>query len=134
MDILEIHEKLIDEHRSYTSSFDAARGKRLADHAEPRPTSGEELSRPWPTSPNFERPGGAASKLVCAGVMHSECELSFRLDGHPDRLRLAGAALASPICASAMLARADWMSKLHRRLDDRTDEQRVQWAKEASDG
>lgn len=83
MDVFGIHEKLIDDYRSYTSSFVSPRDKRVAEHLEERLASGAQWPDPWLSlNPNFA-PGGTVSALIRDGLLHPECERIFRLKDHP---------------------------------------------------
>jgi len=80
MDVFHLRDQLIEDYRSYVSSFMAIRDARIRERVETSLTGG--LLWPEPRiglNPAFE-PGGWVDDLVAQGLLHPECERIFRVD------------------------------------------------------
>ena len=93
MDVFDLREQLIDDYRSYVTSFMAIRDVRIREQVDASLAAG--LLWPEPRiglNPAFE-PGGWVADLVAEELLHKECERIFRADksaadptGRPIRL------------------------------------------------
>ena len=91
MDVFDIHEDVIKDYRSFTSSFVDIRDERIRKFAQEQLDLGAQWPQPWLSlNPSFE-PGGTVGSLVQAGLLHAECERIFRIK--PDPASLAGQAM-----------------------------------------
>src|SRR5680860_275987 len=82
MDVFALHRKLIEDYRSFTSSFVQVRDRRLAAHVEQELESGVQWPDPWVSlNPSFAT-GGTIEEHVRSGLLHPECERIFRSKSH----------------------------------------------------
>lgn len=83
MDVFEVHRKLIDDYREFTTAFVDIRDRRIAEHVRQELDRGEQWPEPWLSlNPSFAT-GGSVADLVAAGLLHPECERIFRVKAHP---------------------------------------------------
>ncbi|MEU0516328.1 DEAD/DEAH box helicase [Streptosporangium sp. NPDC006007] len=88
MDVFEVHERLIRDYESYTSSLVEVRDKAIAAHVEEERRLKTRWPDPWVSlNPRFVT-GGSIPELVSAGVLHPGSTEIFRnkhqdLSGHP---------------------------------------------------
>jgi superfamily II DNA/RNA helicase len=84
MDVFALRQKLVDEYRSFTSSFVDVRDDRIRKHVESEFERGAQWPEPWVSlNPAFAS-GGTISELVAAGLLHEECVRIFRIKQDPD--------------------------------------------------
>ena len=78
MDVFTIHERLIDDYRSFTSGSVVLRDQRIREHFERQLEEGRRSPEPWLSlNPSFDC-GGSISELVALGLLDPECERIFR--------------------------------------------------------
>ena len=84
MDVFEVHRKLIDDYREFTTAFVDIRDRRIAEHVRHELDRGEQWPEPWLSlNPSFAT-GGSVTGLVAGGLLHPECERIFRIKTGPD--------------------------------------------------
>jgi hypothetical protein len=84
VDVFEVREQLVDDYRSFTSSFVDPRDERIADLIAERMDSGAQWPDPWLSlNPSFAT-GGTVTDLVGRGLLHPECDRIFRVKSGPD--------------------------------------------------
>ncbi len=91
MDIFDIHGQVIDDYRSFTSSFVDVRDRRIREFVQRQLDAGAQWPQPWLSlNPSFES-GGSVTILVEQGLLHPENERIFRIK--PDADSIAGKGL-----------------------------------------
>ncbi len=84
MDVFEVHGQLIEDYRSYSSSFVDVRDRRIAEFVAERLAEGAQWPDPWLSlNPAFES-GGRIDELVASGLLHPQTEQIFRVKAHRD--------------------------------------------------
>ncbi|MFM9493382.1 DEAD/DEAH box helicase [Streptomyces galilaeus] len=85
MDVFKVHEQLIADYQSFTTSSVVVRNGRIKESVDEALVQGNQWPDPWLSlNPSFA-PGGTVTELVAAGVLHPECERIFRV-GKKDSL------------------------------------------------
>lgn len=83
MNVFEVHERVIDDYRSFTSGFVGVRDPRIAAFVDEQFAEGVQWPDPWVSlNPSF-RAGGTVPELVEEGLLHRECERVFRRKSGP---------------------------------------------------
>ncbi len=83
MDVFEVHQRLIDDYRAFTTGFVDVRDRRVRAFVAEQHERGAQWPAPWLSlNPSFE-PGGSVADLVADGLLHAECERIFRVKIHP---------------------------------------------------
>lgn len=83
MDVFKVHQQLVDDYRSFTTSAVDIHDRRIKQHVEEQIERGEQWPEPWLSlNPMFES-GGAISELVDEGLLDPECDGIFRRKEHP---------------------------------------------------
>lgn len=90
MDVFGIRERLIDDYRSFTTSFVEPRDERIRQHLDERLQSGNQWPDPWLSLNPFFQSGGSIDECVNARVLDPDCSRIFRIkgDGHDAPLTL----------------------------------------------
>jgi len=85
MDVFRVRERLIDDYRDFTGSFDDIHDKNIRERVAERMARGYQWPHPWLSlNPNFAS-GGTITDLITEGLLPPECERIFRLkDDNPD--------------------------------------------------
>ncbi|MGV9752210.1 DEAD/DEAH box helicase [Nocardia farcinica] len=78
MDVFNVHDHLIEDYKSFTTSSIDPRQPRIAQHVAERIDSREQWPEPWVSLNPMFAGGGAIEELVAEGLLHSECERIFR--------------------------------------------------------
>ncbi|MFE2012018.1 DEAD/DEAH box helicase [Streptomyces sp. NPDC059491] len=89
MDVFKVHEQLIADYRSFTTSSVVLKNDRIKSTVDEALVQGDQWPHPWLSlNPSFE-PGGTVTQLVQEGLLHPECERIFRVgkerDGSPQQ-------------------------------------------------
>lgn len=79
MDVFKIRESVVDDYKSFTTSFVKARDERIAEHLNTRVDSGNQWPDPWLSLNPFFESGGAISELVADGLLTEACKPIFRV-------------------------------------------------------
>ncbi|WP_040633697.1 DEAD/DEAH box helicase [Mobilicoccus pelagius] len=83
MDVFAVRREVVDEYRSFTSSFATPRDARIRAHLDTLMETGDQWPEPWVSvNPSFAT-GGTITDLVSAGILHTECERIFRVKAAP---------------------------------------------------
>ncbi|WP_454198091.1 DEAD/DEAH box helicase [Nocardia sp. Marseille-Q1738] len=78
MDVFEVHERLIEDYKSFTTSAVDPRDPRIAQFVADRIARGEQWPEPWVSlNPAFAS-GGSITELIAEGLLHPECQRIFR--------------------------------------------------------
>ncbi len=78
MDIFQVHQALIDDYESFTTSAVSPRDPRISQHVREELADRRQWPEPWLSlNPMFES-GGSIDELVAEGLLHSECSKIFR--------------------------------------------------------
>jgi hypothetical protein len=86
VDVFEVHRKLVNDYRAFTSGFVDVRDPRIAKHIATEMDRGAQWPDPWLSlNPNFAV-GGTVAELVQQGQLHPECANIFRRKRAPDDL------------------------------------------------
>jgi superfamily II DNA/RNA helicase len=86
MDVFALRQKLVDDYRSFTSSFVDVLDDRIRAHVESQFERGAQWPEPWVSlNPAFAS-GGTISELITAGLLHEKCERIFRIKQDPEDL------------------------------------------------
>lgn len=81
MDAFKVHERLIDDYRSFTEGFVDLPEGRLAEAVKQQSLEGAQWPDPWISlNPSFES-GGRVDDLVASGHLHPECTQIFSAHG-----------------------------------------------------
>ena len=84
MDIFSLRAALVDDYKSFTSSFVQPREKRIAVFLEERLANADQWPDPWLSlNPSFAT-GGTPADLTKEGLLHPLCEQIFRVKRGPD--------------------------------------------------
>ena len=93
VDIFDIHGQVIDDYRSFTSSFVDVRDRRIKEFVQKQFDSGAQWPQPWLSlNPSFES-GGSVASLVEQGLLHPENERIFRIKPDADSMTGKGLVL-----------------------------------------
>ena len=79
MDVFGIRNRLVDDYRSYTTSFVAPRDPRIADYLQRRLDDGAQWPDPWLSLNPFFASGGTITEAVDEGLLHPACARIFRI-------------------------------------------------------
>ncbi len=79
MDVFGIRERLVEDYKSFTTSFVEPRDERIREHLDQRLGSGEQWPDPWLSLNPFFASGGTISELAADGVLHPDCARIFRI-------------------------------------------------------
>jgi len=86
MDIFSLRTALIDDYRSFTSSFVQPRDGQIRAFLEERLANADQWPDPWLSlNPSFAS-GGTPAELRAQGLLEPGCEAIFRIKEHPDDL------------------------------------------------
>ena len=78
MDVFRARDRLIDDYRSFTTSFVDIADQRVKDHVAAELAEGKQWPEPWISlNPTFAS-GGRVDEFVDEGLLHAECERIFR--------------------------------------------------------
>lgn len=81
MDVFNVHQQLIDDYKSFTTSSVDIRNPRIKQYVDDQLARGEQWPEPWMSlNPTFES-GGSIDELVAQGLLHQECARIFRPKG-----------------------------------------------------
>ncbi|MBF6445968.1 DEAD/DEAH box helicase [Nocardia farcinica] len=78
MDVFDVHERLVEDYKSFTTSSVDPREPRIAQHVDDRVRRGEQWPPPWVSLNPMFAGGGSITELVAEGLLHPECERIFR--------------------------------------------------------
>ncbi len=78
MDVFDVHERLVEDYKSFTTSSVDPREPRIAQHVDERIRDGEQWPPPWVSLNPMFAGGGSISELVAQDLLHPECERIFR--------------------------------------------------------
>lgn len=79
VDVFRARDRLIDDYRSFTTSFVDIADRRVKDHVAAELAAGKQWPEPWISlNPTFAS-GGRVDELVDEGLLHAECERIFRV-------------------------------------------------------
>ncbi|NMN99779.1 DEAD/DEAH box helicase [Gordonia sp. TBRC 11910] len=78
MDVFNVHQRLIDDYRSFTTSAVDVREPRLKQHVVELAARGGQWPQPWLSLNPLFSSGGSITELVADGLLHEECERIFR--------------------------------------------------------
>ena len=79
MDVFDVHRKLIEDYKEFTTAFVDIHDRRIQEHVRQQLERGEQWPEPWLSlNPMFES-GGSIESLVSEGLLHPECERVFRV-------------------------------------------------------
>ncbi len=93
VDLFDVHGRVIDDYRSFTSSFVDIRDRRIRAYVQDRRDSGAQWPQPWLSlNPSFES-GGSVASLVASGLLHPENERIFRVKPEAESLADRGLVL-----------------------------------------
>jgi ATP-dependent helicase YprA (DUF1998 family) len=82
LDVFDVHRKLIDDYREFTTAFVDILDPRVKDHVDQELDRGEQWPEPWLSlNPMFES-GGSITSLIVEGLLHPETERIFRIKQH----------------------------------------------------
>jgi hypothetical protein len=82
LDVFDVHRKLIDDYREFTTAFVDILDPRVKDHVDQELDRGEQWPEPWLSlNPMFES-GGSITSLIGEGLLHPETERVFRIKQH----------------------------------------------------
>lgn len=78
MDIFRVHQELIDDYKSFTTSAVVPRDPRIKQYVDDELAEGKQWPEPWLSlNPTFAS-GGSIDKLVADDLLHPECAKIFR--------------------------------------------------------
>ena len=73
MDVFRVHQELIDDYRSFTTSAVVPLDPRIKQHVQDELAEGKQWPEPWLSlNPTFAS-GGSVDELVADGLLHPEC-------------------------------------------------------------
>ena len=79
MDVFGIRDRVVEDYRSYTTSFVEPRDDRIAAYLQEQLDSEKQWPDPWLSlNPSFA-PGGSISEAVGDGLLHPECASIFKI-------------------------------------------------------
>jgi superfamily II DNA/RNA helicase len=79
MDVFDVHARLIDDYREFTSGFAEIHDPKIRAHVDRRLREGDQWPDPYLSlNPNFAS-GGTVSELVAHTLLHPDCERIFRV-------------------------------------------------------
>jgi ATP-dependent helicase YprA (DUF1998 family) len=79
LDVFDVHHKLIDDYREFTTAFVDILDPRVKEHVDQELDRGEQWPEPWLSlNPMFES-GGSITSLIGEGLLHPEAERIFRI-------------------------------------------------------
>ncbi|MEU4836852.1 DEAD/DEAH box helicase [Nocardia testacea] len=78
MDVFDVHERLVEGYKSFTTSSVDPREPRIAQHVDDRIRRGEQWPPPWVSLNPMFAGGGSITELVAEDLLHPECERIFR--------------------------------------------------------
>jgi ATP-dependent helicase YprA (DUF1998 family) len=82
LDVFDVHRKLIDDYREFTTAFVDVLDPRVRDHVQQELDRGEQWPEPWLSlNPMFES-GSSMTTLIGEGLLHPETERIFRVKQH----------------------------------------------------
>ena len=79
MDIFEIRDEVIEDYKSFTTSFVEPRDERIKVHVDQLIDDGGQWPDPWISLNPFFASGGSITDAVTDGVLHPECARIFRV-------------------------------------------------------
>ena len=78
MDIFRVHQELIDDYKSFTTSAVVPRDPRIKQYVDDELAEGKQWPGPWLSlNPTFAA-GGSIDELVADDLLHPECARIFR--------------------------------------------------------
>lgn len=84
MDIFSLREALVEDYKSFTSSFVQPRDERIGRFLNERLENADQWPEPWLSlNPSFAT-AGSPRDLVAAGLLDPGCERIFRVKDHPE--------------------------------------------------
>jgi superfamily II DNA/RNA helicase len=78
VDVFDVRERLIDDYRSFTTSFVDIADPRIKDYINSELVRGKQWPEPWLSLNPMFATGGRVDELVGEGLLHSECDRIFR--------------------------------------------------------
>lgn len=78
MDIFRVHQELIDDYRSFTTSAVAPLDPRINQYVEDELAEGKQWPQPWLSLNPMFASGGSIDELVTEELLHPECSKIFR--------------------------------------------------------
>lgn len=82
MDIFRVHQELIDDYKSFTTSAVVPLDPRIKQYVDDELAEGKQWPEPWLSlNPTFAS-GGSIDDLVAEGLLHPECAKIFRPKAH----------------------------------------------------
>jgi len=79
VDVFGIRDRLVEDYKSFTTSFVEASDPRVAEHLDGRLAAGEQWPDPWLSLNPFFAFGGSVSDCVADGLLHPLCARIFRI-------------------------------------------------------
>lgn len=79
MDVFDVHRKLINDYRAFTTAFVDIHDGRIQEHVRQQLERGEQWPEPWLSLNPMFASGGTVASLVAEGLLHPECERIFRV-------------------------------------------------------
>jgi superfamily II DNA/RNA helicase len=84
MDVFRVHQQLIDDYRSFTTSAVDPLDPRILQHVHDELAEGKQWPEPWLSLNPMFASGGSIDELVTEGLLHTECANIFRPKNHVD--------------------------------------------------
>ncbi|MGH3635267.1 MAG: DEAD/DEAH box helicase, partial [Mycobacterium sp.] len=84
MDIFRVHQELIDDYRSFTTSAVEPSDPRISQYVKDELAQGKQWPEPWLSLNPMFASGGSIDELVAEGLLHPECSKIFRPKRHID--------------------------------------------------
>ncbi|MDQ1307649.1 MAG: hypothetical protein QG671_3482 [Actinomycetota bacterium] len=82
MDIFNVHQELIDDYKSFTTSAVTPQDPRIKQYVADELAEGKQWPEPWLSlNPTFAS-GGSIDDAVADGLLHAECAKIFRPKAH----------------------------------------------------
>ena len=79
MDVFEVHDRLVDDYRSFTTGFVQIEDRDIRRYVDRRVAEGEQWPEPYlALNPQFAS-GGTIDELVSLGLLHRSCARIFRI-------------------------------------------------------
>ncbi len=78
MDIFRVHQQLIDDYKSFTTSAVVPRDPRIKQYVDEELAEGKQWPEPWLSLNPMFASGGSIDDLVAEGLLHPECAKIFR--------------------------------------------------------
>ncbi|MCF8608899.1 DEAD/DEAH box helicase [Gordonia sp. HY285] len=78
MDVFSVHQRMVDDYTSFTTSSVDVREARLAQHVDELIARGDQTPEPWLSLNPLFATGGSITELARDGLLHEECDRIFR--------------------------------------------------------